>query len=237
MWWKKQEPYPNYYQDYLKRFKPSYSRKAWLDEINFWVLDTETTGLSPLNDTILSIGMVLVNGYHLNVASAWECLIKPVAAPKKYVGKIGLRKPDSTKGSILIHGIRPMDTNRGISLEEALPILLNKLKNGIIIGHHIGFDITMLNRALEVHHCGKLRNIAFDTVSLARRVETPFYTSQIHPPKTYSLDALCEQYGIIMHDRHTALGDAYLTALLFLKLRTKLAKRGIKTLGQLQRSI
>jgi DNA polymerase-3 subunit epsilon len=51
--------------------------------------------------------------------------------------------------------------------------------------------------------------------------------------KNYSLDVLCKRFDIVTKDRHTALGDAFLTALLFMKLIRLFEKKGIKTLKQL----
>ena len=47
--------------------------------------------------------------------------------------------------------------------------------------------------------------------------------------KHYSLDDLCRLFNLKMHDRHTASGDAYLTALVFLKI-SKLLKAKKKKL-------
>jgi DNA polymerase-3 subunit epsilon len=51
--------------------------------------------------------------------------------------------------------------------------------------------------------------------------------------RSFSLDALCEVFGVIPHDRHTASGDAFITAQVFLRL-LRLARRcGRTTLGRL----
>jgi hypothetical protein len=47
------------------------------------------------------------------------------------------------------------------------------------------------------------------------------------------LDALCGIFGIIPHDRHTAPGDAFLTAHAFLRLLKLAAKHQRTTLGRL----
>ena len=38
------------------------------------------------------------------------------------------------------------------------------------------------------------------------------------PIRQFTLDALCEMFGVIPHDRHTAAGDAFITAQIFLRL-------------------
>ena len=47
------------------------------------------------------------------------------------------------------------------------------------------------------------------------------------------MDELCDQFKISKTDRHTALGDAYLTAQVFQKLIAKLKARGIKNTTEL----
>ena len=42
----------------------------------------------------------------------------------------------------------------------------------------------------------------------------------------YSLDELAEKFDISQKDRHTALGDAYITAIAFLKIRSRLKDKG-----------
>ena len=51
--------------------------------------------------------------------------------------------------------------------------------------------------------------------------------------KGFSLDGLCEMFGIAAHDRHTAGGDALLTALVFQRLLRAARRTGRVTLGAL----
>jgi DNA polymerase-3 subunit epsilon len=47
-------------------------------------------------------------------------------------------------------------------------------------------------------------------------------------PEGFSLDDLCEMFGVVPHDRHTAGGDAFITAQIFLRLL-----RAAKAVGRL----
>ena len=109
------------------------------------------------------------------------------------------------------------------------------MQNSIIVGHHIGFDFAVLNPAFQEHLGGQLRNQILDTNQLAKRITSPFYKMEIGQGKNFSLDALCKQYGVPIYDRHTASGDALITALLFLKLIGRLEGKGIRHLIDLLR--
>ena len=49
----------------------------------------------------------------------------------------------------------------------------------------------------------------------------------------FSLDGLCEMFGIPAHDRHTAGGDAFITAQVFLRLLRAARRTGRRTLAAL----
>ena len=59
----------------------------------------------------------------------------------------------------------------------------------------------------------KLKNKTLDTAELYKK--TAHCKNSDRP---YSLDELCDLHKMKLTDRHTALGDAYLTAILFLKI-------------------
>jgi len=72
-----------------------------------------------------------------------------------------------------------------------------------------------------------------DTNYLAKRIHSPFYKMAVGQTQNFSLDALCKQYQVPIRDRHTASGDALITALLFLKLIGRLEAKGVHEFGDL----
>jgi DNA polymerase-3 subunit epsilon len=52
------------------------------------------------------------------------------------------------------------------------------------------------------------------------------------PEAGHSLDDICERHGIEITDRHTALGDAMVTAAVLLRQIEALEGRGIHTLDE-----
>ena len=49
----------------------------------------------------------------------------------------------------------------------------------------------------------------------------------------FSLDSLLRRFSIEPHDRHTAAGDAFLTAQVFQRLLARAKRLGVSTLGAL----
>ena len=163
---------------------------------------------------------VEVKGFDFSVKNRLEC----------YINQEGYKPGES----IAVHGILQQKTEQGISEEEMLIALTDLLKDAIIVGHHIAFDIAILNESMQREMGGPLKNRVLDTGRLARRIEDPFYLKQVRR-REFSLDSLCKKYGIEMGKRHTAAGDVYITSLLFMKLLGRLERKGVKTLGELLR--
>ena len=64
-------------------------------------------------------------------------------------------------------------------------------------------------------------------------LDTLLLSALVHPQQeSHGLEAIAERFGVPVLGRHTALGDAMVTAEVFLKLLPLLAERGIRTLGQ-----
>jgi DNA polymerase-3 subunit epsilon len=200
MAWFRKNKRPDYWKEYEASFRESLPQK--LEEVEFVVLDTETTGLNPVKDRMLSIGAVKLIGNEIAVQDVFEVYIEQTVFSAE---------------SVPVHGIRQGHNPDMISEEKAIQKLLPYLGNAVLIAHHASFDVGMINMALKRLKLPRLKNRVVDTSDLYRR-----YISSV---PSISLDDLCNKEGIPMHDRHTATGDAYLTALVFLKLLKQIRQK------------
>lgn len=206
-----------WYLAYIKNFR-SPKLQSSLQDVRFVVFDTETTGLNLKKDEILSIGAVRIFQQEINIQEIFNCRIR--------------QSKLTTAGiEVTIHGLIQTG-EKGIDPIAAIPNFYQYLDSSVLVGHHTNFDCGMLHKSASLLGGGPLKNFVLDTAALARRLDDPHGLHQSNG-KNYSLDALCHRFNIETKDRHTALGDAFLTALVFLKLLSALEKRGIKKLSQL----
>ena len=64
-------------------------------------------------------------------------------------------------------------------------------------------------------------------------LDTLLLSALVHPSQeSHRLEAIAERFNVTIMGRHTAMGDAMVTAEVFLRLLPLLAEKGIHTLGQ-----
>lgn len=205
-WFKKKqnlEDLPDFWQKYVKSFEEKLAED--INEIRFVVFDTETTGFDFEKDRILSIGAVAVKNKTIEVKDNFEVYLDQ----EKF-------NPETVK----IHGIIQNEKFDKLSEIEALKKFLEYIQNSVLVAHHARFDLKMVNNALIRHGLPKLKNKVLDTAVLYK--STRIATNLIDRDKVYSLDEIAEVYNIDLTDRHTASGDAYITAIVFMKLLSRL---------------
>ncbi|MEL1242131.1 3'-5' exonuclease [Flavobacterium flavipallidum] len=179
-----------------------------VESARFVVLDTETTGFDYDKDRILCIGAIVLQNGTINVEDSFEHYID---------------QEHFDKTSVVIHGIIRRDVLNHKSEIEVLQLFLDYLGDSIIIAHHTRFDVTMINNALERNGLDKLKNKTLDTAVLYKK--TLIKSNLLQYKDHYTLDDLADKFDISKKDRHTAIGDAYITAIAFLKILKKLKEK------------
>ena len=170
------------------------------------VLDTETTGLDPVKVRILQVGAVrLARG---KLAETFERKVNPgVPIP-----------PETTK----VHGLTAEILRGAPRFCDIHPELAAFAGPHVLIGHNIGFDLAVLER-----ECALAGLPTFWTHILDTR-----FLGELCFPRLggFTLDKFASHLGLDITDRHDALGDARLTAQIFLALVPILKTRNIRTL-------
>jgi len=161
------------------------------------VLDTETTGLDPVDGhRIIEIGAVeLVD--HLPTGITFQRYLNP----ERVVGE-----------SERIHGIADDFLSDKPLFAHVVDELIEFLGEAPVIMHNAAFDLKFLNF--------ELRRIARPTIPFARAIDTIEIAKVMLPGARYSLDELCRRFGVDLSVRtkHGALLDAQLTAQIYLEL-------------------
>ncbi len=179
-----------------------------LSELSYTVFDTETTGLNPSQgDEIIQIGATRILNGKLLRAESFEQLVDPERP----------LAPESAK----IHGITSEMLRGQPTIDKVLPAFHAFSADTVLIAHNAAFDMRFLQ--LKEEQTG----LRFDHPV----IDTLLLSAVVHPnQESHRLEAIAERLGLTIVGRHTALGDAIVTAEVFLKLIPLLAEKGVRTL-------
>lgn len=161
------------------------------------VLDTETTGLDPIDGhRIIEIGCVELLD-HLPTGLTFQRYLNPER---------------SVSDSERVHGIADTFLQDKPLFVHVVDEMLEFLGDAPLIIHNAAFDLKFLNH--------ELRRIARPTIPFARAIDTIEIAKVKLPGARYSLDELCRRFGVDLSGRvkHGALLDAQLTAHIYLEL-------------------
>lgn len=196
----------------------TWSLAAWrsthrpLGEIEFVVLDTETTGLRPGSQRVIELAGIRMRGGE--VIGSFQSLVNP-----------GTRLPAFI---VQFTGITQEMVNNAPKATEVFPGFLQFIDGAILVGHNIGFDIGFLSYEARLLGCDFPMD-GLDTILLARRF--------LPGLRRFKLDKVAEHLKIPAANRHRALGDAKITAAIFVKLLELAGQQDIQTLGHLRRRL
>ncbi len=181
-----------------------------LDDLMFTVFDLETTGLDVRSgDEIVAIaGVRVVNGRVVE-----HEIFEQLVDPRRAVPQEAVR----------VHGLDNERLQGKPRIEEVLPLFYKFAEGTVLVAHCADFDIGFL-RAKEEKAGIRFSNPVLDTFKLSVLV---------HPTKKkHDLESISERLGTRLHSRHSAMGDTWTTAEIFLRLLPLLAQQGITTLHQ-----
>ena len=187
--------HPEFWKTYLSKFDEKSSR--------YVVLSTETSGLSAIKDVILSIGAFAVVDDSIRIGDSFEAVLLQY----KFFHDNGILNEFLVESKM-----------KKFPEPEAIQNFIEFIGNAVLVGHHVDFDVEIINTALDRLGCGRLKNEALDIDVMHRKLH------DIND-RQFSLDELCKTYNVPISERNSSAEDAYKTALLFLKLKSRL---GIK---------
>ncbi|MCX7154906.1 MAG: exonuclease domain-containing protein [Rhodocyclales bacterium] len=181
-----------------------------LTDLAYSVFDTETTGLQPSEgDEIIQLGAVRIVNNRLLRQEIFDQLVDPVIP----------LKPEG----IPIHGITEAMVNGQPKLDVVLPVFHEFCAETVLVAHNAAFDMRFF----------QLKEDSLGVRFTQPVLDTLLLSAVIHPnQESHRLESIAERLGINVIGRHTALGDAYVTGEVFLKMIPLLADMGIVTLQQ-----
>jgi DNA polymerase-3 subunit alpha (Gram-positive type) len=178
------------------------------------VFDIETTGLSVQNCKITEIGAVKIkNG---EVIDKFNTFVNPeVPIPQEIVELTSITDEmvaDAPK------------------IREALEAFFDFVGSSstLLVAHNANFDTGFIRYAAK--ECGmEFGNPYLDTVALSRFLNPDL--------KKHKLDSLAEYYQLGDFNHHRACDDAYILALIYMKMISVMKERDIKSFEQLKRDM
>jgi DNA polymerase-3 subunit epsilon len=185
-----------------------------LPEVEFVVVDLETTGGSPVDCRITEIGAVKLRGGERT--GVFETLVNPgVPIPRQITHLTGI-------DDLLVAGAPP--------IEWVLPSFSEFARGCVFVAHNARFDFTFLNVALERLDYDALPPPPVCTARLARRVVWPDVPN-------VRLHTLAQYFRTAVRPSHRALPDAEACSEVLHGLLELGGRLGIVTLGDLHGAV
>lgn len=183
---------PDFWKAYLAKFNKKSNR--------YVVLSTETSGMNLSSDVILSIGAFAIIDDSIHIKDSFEAVLLQY----KFL------HDNHLSNEFIIESKLPK-----LGESEAIKAFIDYLGNAVIVGHHVDFDVDMINATLDRLDCGRLKNEALDIDIMHRKLNDI-------TDKQFNLEELAATYNVSKSERNSSSEDAYKIALLFLKLKSRL---------------
>lgn len=174
-----------------KEMRQKDSLESPLHELNVVVFDLETTGFYPdRGDQVISIGAVKMTGHKIKSTETFYSLVK---------SEVSLSEEISA-----LTNIHNEDLQTAPPASEVLMQFFKFVNNHVLVAHHAKHEQCFMQ---------KLSWDLFRTRFEHRIIDTSFLMRLSNPEiKSMPLEDVCKQCGIVIRNRHHALGDAVMTA-------------------------
>jgi DNA polymerase-3 subunit epsilon len=167
-------------------------------------IDFELTGLDARRDEVVSFGAVPVIEGRASLARALYREVRPTVP--------------SSVAAVKVHGLRTQDLRTAPPIEEAARELAGALAGRFVLAWFADVEVAFLRR-LYGGSDRWWRRRTIDVLDLVRGFEA----ADDGAPKPLNLAATAARFGLPLEDAHHALGDAVMTAELFLVLAPRAA--------------
>jgi DNA polymerase-3 subunit epsilon len=168
----------------------------------FVVFDTETTGLNPKTDEILSIGALKIKNNKIITSQKFEIFLKP--------------SKDINEESIKIHQIRNIDLQNGFEPQIAIENFLHFIGSRALVGYYLEFDVAMINKYLKPLLGIKLPNRQIEVSGIYHDKKIKLIPDGIIDLR---FDSIMKDLGLPIFGKHDAINDAIMTAMMYVKLK------------------
>jgi len=164
--------------------------------IPFVVVDVETTGSDAKKNRITDIACVIVKGGE--IISEYESLVNPHQSIPPFISQMTGITYDMVINAPEAESV----------FSEVRELFLDE--NTVFTAHNARFDWGFVNSTLDREGLNKLESPLLCTLKLARRL--------IPTKQKKNVGSLAEYFGIPVHNRHRAMGDASATAKFLIQL-------------------
>jgi DNA polymerase III epsilon subunit len=176
-----------------------------LDEIEFTIFDTETTGLEPASgDRIVEIAAIRFKGKEK--IATFQTLVNP--------------QRKICEAAFNVNHITQEMLEDAPAINTVLPQFLTFIKDSCLCSYNAMFDLEFLNNELRLAGRPLLEGVVVvDILKMAKRLMPGL--------QRYALWFVADKLGMGNDQKHRALADVELTLKVFNKLKETLAQKGI----------
>ncbi len=185
---------------------PELSMETMAVDLDYIVLDFETTGLDPEQDLILSIGWVEIKNGFVDLASSSHF----------YISDESQVKPETA----VINHITPQMLSEGLPIDDAIMAFMEEAHNKVLVAHGSVVEANFLRHYLKQRYrILDMPLLWIDTMCLEKVMAR---NVNMHEDLDLTLASTRARYGLPEYNAHNALADAVATAELLLVQKKRL---------------